>query len=94
MAEDSKFSEEVIIHTDSEYVQKGITEWMETRIRRQWRLSKGGKLVKNADLWQELHRLVTYFPKLQWKRVRAHVGHEMNERVDDLARGEAESRAL
>lgn len=84
------FDGEVVIFTDSTYVKQWITERIETRIRRDWRLSKWGKLVKNSDLWQELHVLVQQFENLERQRVKAHVWNKWNERVDDLARGAAE----
>lgn len=83
------FEQSVQIFTDSTYVQKGITERMETRIRRDRRRSKGGQLVKNAELWQQLHALTGYFTSLERSWVKAHVGNKWNEKVDDLARTEA-----
>jgi len=79
----------VLITTDSSYVKLGITEWMVTRKRRQRRRAKGGKLVENVALWKQLDKLTQYFPNLMRARTRAHVGTELNERVDQLAREQA-----
>ncbi|MCB2108668.1 MAG: ribonuclease HI [Rhodobacteraceae bacterium] len=78
----------VRVTTDSQYVQKGITEWIDGWKRRNWRTADK-KPVKNVDLWQALdaarepHRVT-------WHWVRGHDGHTENERVDQLARAEAE----
>lgn len=80
---------DVTIVTDSNYVKLGITERMVTRKRRQRRRAKGGKLVENVDLRKELDALAACFSNLHWQRTKAHVGTEMNERVDQLARMEA-----
>jgi ribonuclease HI len=82
-------SHDVTIVTDSNYVKLGITERMVTRKRRQRRRAKGGKLVENVDLRKELDALASCFPNLNRQRTKAHVGTEMNERVDQLARNEA-----
>ncbi len=71
-------------HTDSEYLRKGITEWIEKWAAKNWRL-KGGKPVSNADLWQELWALVQQH-EINWHWVKGHAGNPLNERVDDLAR--------
>jgi ribonuclease HI len=57
-SDDELVADQVIVYTDSMYVQKGITQWMSRWIERQRRLSRGGKRVKNADLWQKLHYLL------------------------------------
>lgn len=85
-SDDELVADQVIVYTDSMYVQKGITQWMSRWIERQRRLSRGGKRVKNADLWQKLHYLLWYFSEIDWQRVRWHAGDLMNERVDTLAR--------
>jgi len=82
--------DEIIVFTDSNYVKQWITEWINTWIKRSRRLSKWGKLVKNADLWQQLHVLSEQFIALERQWVKAHAGNRWNERVDDLARGAAE----
>ncbi len=74
----------VTVHTDSTYVMKGITEWIDNWKARGWKTSDK-KPVKNVDLWQELERAL--FPhKVDWKWVRGHSGIAENERADELAR--------
>jgi len=70
--------------TDSQYVQKGITIWLSSWKKRNWR-SAGNKPVKNADLWQRLEK-ETERHKINWHWVRGHNGHIENERVDLLAK--------
>ena len=72
------------IHTDSQYVQKGISEWIHGWKKRGW-LTADHKPVKNADLWKALDAL-TLGHELEWLWVRGHAGHVENERVDALAR--------
>ena len=79
---------EVVLSTDSQYVQKGIGEWLPNWIRRGWKTA-GGDPVKNQDLWQRLHAAAQPH-KVAWKWVKGHAGHAENERVDQLARAEAE----
>lgn len=71
------------IHTDSQYVQKGISEWIAGWKRRGWRTADN-KPVKNIDLWQELDALAAKH-ELEWLWVRGHSGHAENERADGLA---------
>lgn len=75
---------QVILFTDSEYLKKGITEWMPGWKRRNWR-RKGGALA-NVDLWMKLDEEIQRH-EIQWRWVRGHAGNVMNERVDKLARG-------
>ncbi len=70
--------------TDSQYVQKGITEWLKNWKKRNWR-SSNNKPVKNADLWQQLDQ-ETQRHRIKWHWVRGHSGHPENERVDLLAK--------
>ena len=80
---------EVTLHTDSQYVQKGLTEWLPGWIRRGWKTS-GGDPVKNQDLWQRLQQAAArQSVHLRW--VRGPAGHLDNERVDRLARQAAET---
>ncbi len=73
----------VTLYTDSQYVQKGMTEWMAG-----WK-KRAFKGVKNPDLWQAL--LSASAPhKIDWQWVRGHSGHIENERVDEAARKAAE----
>ena len=76
--------------TDSQYVMKGITEWMVNWKRRGW-TTADRKPVKNADLWRELDELCGRH-EVRWEWVRGHQGHPGNERADELAR--AAIRAL
>ncbi len=77
----------VRLHTDSQYVQKGIREWLPGWIRRGWRTA-GGDPVKNQDLWQRLRQAEAPH-RVEWLWVRGHSGHPENERVDQLARSAA-----
>ncbi len=74
---------QVVVHTDSQYVQKGMSEWLEGWKRRQWRTADK-KPVKNADLWQQLDELVAQH-EVRWQWVRGHAGDPGNERADQLA---------
>ena len=76
------------LHTDSQYVRQGITEWMPNWIRRGWKTA-GGDPVKNRDLWERLAVAVAAHA-VRWSWVRGHAGHAENERVDALARAAAE----
>lgn len=73
----------VVVHTDSQYVQKGMTEWITNWKRRDWRTADK-KPVKNADLWRMLDEQVGQHD-LSWKWVRGHAGDPGNERADELA---------
>lgn len=73
----------VEVHTDSQYVQKGISEWLAGWKRRNWRTADG-KPVKNQDLWQRLDALAQQH-RIEWIWVRGHNGHPENERADQLA---------
>jgi len=74
---------QVALHTDSQYLRRGITEWLDGWISRGWR-TKGKKAVKNQDLWQVLHRL-TQAHDVTWHWVKGHAGDPLNERADQLA---------
>ena len=78
----------VTVYTDSQYVQKGITEWIKGWKARGWKTA-ARKPVKNAELWQELDETQERH-RVTWQWVKGHAGHPENERVDDLARLEAE----
>jgi ribonuclease HI len=79
---------EVVLHTDSQYVQKGIGEWLPGWVRRGWKTA-GGDPVKNQDLWQRL-AAANARHRVEWRWVKGHAGHPENERVDALARAAAE----
>ncbi len=74
----------VRLTTDSEYVKKGITEWIHGWIKRGWKNSQK-KDVANRDLWERLWEL-TNTHQVEWHWVRGHAGHAENERCDELAR--------
>jgi len=80
---------QVVVHTDSQYVQLGITEWLPNWVRRGWKTASK-KPVKNADLWQRLAE-VTARHEIQWRWVRGHDGNVGNERADELANRGADS---
>lgn len=73
----------VTIYTDSNYVIKGITEWMAGWKKRGWK-SSTGEAVKNAELWKDLDT-VTQMHDIQWKWVKGHSGIPGNEQADALA---------
>lgn len=73
----------VRLYTDSQYVQKGITEWIHDWKRRGWRTA-AKKPVKNQDLWLRLEELARAH-EVEWHWVRGHAGHPENERADALA---------
>ena len=75
---------DVEFHTDSQYVRKGISQYLPDWIKRNWKTSTG-KPVKNDDLWRELDAL-TRQHTINWEWVRGHSGNPYNERVDRLAR--------
>ncbi|RZA19110.1 MAG: ribonuclease HI [Lysobacteraceae bacterium] len=79
---------DAILHTDSQYVRRGITEWMPNWVRRGWKTA-GGDPVKNRDLWERLHAAAAKH-SVEWRWVKGHSGDPDNERVDQLARVEAE----
>ena len=87
-----KRSCEVTIHTDSEYVRKGITEWIHNWKRRGW-MTADRKPVKNAELWQKLDALAQSH-RVHWRWVRGHSGDPGNERADALANRGADSVVL
>ena len=70
------------VYTDSQYVQKGISEWMKSWIARGWKTA-AGKPVKNKDLWLEL-KAVNDTMNVEWKWVKGHDGNIWNERCDEL----------
>jgi ribonuclease HI len=74
---------EVEMTTDSQYVKKGINDWIQNWKRNGWRTA-AKKPVKNADLWQQLDALVAQH-QMRWYWVKGHSGHPENERADQLA---------
>jgi ribonuclease HI len=74
---------DVTLTTDSEYLKKGITQWLEQWKRRGWKTADK-KPVKNIDLWQRLEQAIDGH-QLHWTWIRGHSGHPENERADQLA---------
>ena len=73
----------VELHTDSQYVKTGISEWLRVWKAKGWRTTTKGE-VKNVDLWQRLDA-ANQRHTVTWKWVKGHAGHELNERADRLA---------
>ncbi len=73
----------VVLHTDSQYVQKGITEWIGGWKARGWKTAAKAP-VKNEDLWRKLDEVVRDHD-IRWVWVKGHAGHDGNERADALA---------
>jgi ribonuclease HI len=76
---------EVVLTTDSQYLVKGMTEWIQLWIRKGWKNSKKEDVL-NRDLWERLLSL-TALHQVHWRWIRGHNGHPENERCDELARG-------
>ena len=74
----------VDLHTDSQYVQLGISQWIQGWKRNGWKTADK-KPVKNADLWRRLDEIMSRH-NVRWHWVKGHAGHAMNERADALAR--------
>jgi ribonuclease HI len=77
----------IVIHSDSQYVIKGATEWLRGWKAKGWRKAEG-KPVMNQDLWQQMDALMVG-REVTWKWVKGHASHPENERVDQLANWEA-----
>lgn len=82
----------IILHSDSQYVIKGATQWLRGWKAKGWRKADG-KPVLNQDLWLEIDRLIQG-RQITWQWVKGHAGHEHNERVDQLANAEAHMAAM
>jgi ribonuclease HI len=78
----------VTLHTDSQYLRNGVTQWIKAWKARGWKTADR-KPVKNVDLWQRLEAAAERH-EIDWRWVRGHAGDAMNERVDALARGALE----
>ena len=81
--ENLKRESKVFLTTDSQYVRKGITEWIANWKKRGWKTASK-QPVKNKDLWQRLDKAATQH-QVEWHWVRGHTGHPENERADELA---------
>ncbi len=80
---------DVVLFTDSQYVQKGISEWIHGWKARGWRTA-AKQPVKNVDLWKALDQIAATH-KVDWQWVKGHAGHPGNERADQLANKGVES---
>ena len=74
----------VILTTDSKYVQTGITQWVISWQKNNWKTADK-KPVKNVDLWEQLVAAVNQHEEVRWQWVKGHSGHLENERADALA---------
>lgn len=74
---------EVVLTTDSQYVRKGVTQWIHNWKRNGWKTASKAP-VKNADLWQQLDQLISGH-SIDWRWVKGHSGHPDNEMADQLA---------
>jgi ribonuclease HI len=74
---------QIVVYTDSKYVQQGISEWLPAWRARGWKTA-GKKPVKNQDLWQALEQAANGHA-IEWRWVRGHAGNPRNEQVDRLA---------
>ncbi len=84
-------TEAVTIFTDSEYLRKGITQWIQTWKKKGWKTSQG-KPVQNQDLWESLDQLNSEM--ILWEYVPAHTGDPNNERCDAIAKAFAQGRSV
>ena len=75
---------DIVLHTDSTYVMKGMTEWLEQWKNRGWRTASKAP-VKNVELWQRLEKSIERH-NVEWRWVKGHSGVPENERADELAR--------
>lgn len=83
---------DITLYTDSKYVMEGVTKWLPNWKRNGWKTSNKKGAVKNQELWEELDKLLPLH-EIQWIWVKGHAGHEENERVDTLARQQAQAHA-
>ena len=83
---------DITLYTDSKYVMEGVTKWLPNWKRNGWKTSNKKGAVKNQELWEELDKLLPLH-EIQWIWVKGHAGHAENERVDTLARQQAQAHA-
>lgn len=81
----------IVLYTDSEYLRKGVTQWLAGWKRKGWKTA-AGKPVLNQDLWEALDRLNS--SKVEWRYVRGHSGDPGNERCDEIARAFSQGRPI
>jgi ribonuclease HI len=80
---------QIVLHTDSQYVLKGITEWLSGWKAKGWKTASKAP-VKNVDLWQALDQAQSVH-QIEWRWVKGHAGHPGNEKADALANRGVES---
>lgn len=83
---------QVILHTDSQYLKQGVTQWLANWKKRGWKTADK-KPVKNVDLWIRLDKALGRH-SITWQWVKGHAGHPENERCDELARASAQDPQL
>ncbi len=88
---ENQLKEPVTLYTDSEYLIKGVTQWVKNWKKKGWKTAQG-KPVLNQDLWENLDRLNTKL--VLWQHVRGHAGNVGNERCDAIARAFASNKTL
>ncbi|MBG2913587.1 ribonuclease HI [Proteus terrae] len=84
-----KFPCKITLTTDSQYVRQGITQWIHSWKKRQWRKADKSPVL-NVDLWKRLDSAITRH-EIEWHWVKGHAGHDENERCDELAKTAAQS---
>ncbi len=84
-----KQASKIKVVSDSQYVTKGMTEWIDNWVARNWRTA-GKKPVKNADLWRELLEVAEKH-QISWEWIAGHAGHPENEQCDQMAVAQAEA---
>ena len=87
----AKQTEPTTLHTDSEYLIKGVTQWIKGWKKKGWKTAQG-KAVLNQDLWEALDELNS--KQVMWQHVRGHAGNVGNERCDTIARAFANGKSL
>ncbi len=84
-----KRSSDVVLWTDSNYLRQGITSWIQGWKRNGWRNAQR-QPVKNRDLWERLDAAQARH-RVEWRWLKGHAGHALNERADELARAATEA---
>ncbi len=75
---------DIVLTTDSQYLVKGITQWIKGWKKRGWKKADGNPVL-NMGLWKSLDKLAAD-RRIKWEWVKGHAGHQQNERCDELAR--------
>lgn len=87
-----EFGTQATLYTDSEYVKKGMTEWIENWQKKGWKTA-AKKPVENQDLWKDL-LAASSGKTIEWRYVAGHSGHEANDRCDEIATAFADGVAV